>query len=264
MGPEPAIGGDRAVRQLRAVAAGPRYAAGRRPAAFWTAPGFEISLVRTAQPEEGSWVSMAFDPQGRLTIAREDKGLLRMTLDAARREQSRRSKRSTTTCRNAAGCFMPTMRCMPTPTTPRGCIGCATPTATTSSTKCELLRQFPGGVGHGRNDLALGPDGMIYSIHGDSVDVPKDDIVDRTSPFREARRGQTTSEGYRASAPTATASSGSWSAAGLRNPFGIAFNPSGDAVHLRRRRRVRHGHALVSADADRAARPAAPTTAGAA
>ncbi len=48
---------------------------------FWTAPGFEISLVRAATSEEGSWVSMAFDPQGRLTIAREEKGLLRMKLD---------------------------------------------------------------------------------------------------------------------------------------------------------------------------------------
>jgi len=48
-----------------------RQALGTKPAenaaAFWTAPGFEIALVRSAQPEEGSWVSMAFDPQGRLT-----------------------------------------------------------------------------------------------------------------------------------------------------------------------------------------------------
>ena len=66
-------------------------------------------------------------------------------------------------------------------------------------------------MGHGRNDLALGPDGLIYSIHGDSVDVPNaqpadrkteqpadgmiGQIVDRTSPFREARRGEKTSEG---------------------------------------------------------------------
>ena len=54
----------------------------------------------------------------------------------------------------------------------------------------KLLRQFPGGVGHGRNDLALGPDGMIYSMHGDSVEVPLDDIRDYTSPLRERRSGQ--------------------------------------------------------------------------
>ena len=42
--------------------------------------GFKIELLRAATPEEDSWVSMAFDPQGRLTIAREKRGLLRMTL----------------------------------------------------------------------------------------------------------------------------------------------------------------------------------------
>ncbi len=34
-------------------------------------PGFEIELLKSARPEEGSWISMAFDPQGRLTISRE-------------------------------------------------------------------------------------------------------------------------------------------------------------------------------------------------
>ncbi len=36
---------------------------GTNPAAFLVAPGFEISLVRSALPNEDSWVSMAFDPQ---------------------------------------------------------------------------------------------------------------------------------------------------------------------------------------------------------
>ena len=91
----------------------------------------------------------------------------------------------------------------------------------------RLLREFPGGVGHGRNDLALGPDGMIYSIHGDSVDVPAADVVDLTSPFREARRGEKTSEGWL----LRTDRDGTkWEviAAGMRNPFGIAFNGVGD------------------------------------
>jgi len=47
-----------------------------------TRPGFRITRLRTAGPEEGSWVSMAFDPAGQLTIAREDKGLLRFARDS--------------------------------------------------------------------------------------------------------------------------------------------------------------------------------------
>ena len=58
---------------------------GSDPSLFQVAPGFQIELVRSAKEKEGSWVSMAVDPQGRLVIAREDKGLLRVTLDAGRK-----------------------------------------------------------------------------------------------------------------------------------------------------------------------------------
>lgn len=43
-----------------------------------TLPDFEVELLRSARPGEGSWISMAFDPEGRLTISREDQGLLRL------------------------------------------------------------------------------------------------------------------------------------------------------------------------------------------
>ena len=43
-------------------------------------PGFTVELLRSAQPGEGSWVALAFDPRGRVVIAREDRGLLRLTL----------------------------------------------------------------------------------------------------------------------------------------------------------------------------------------
>src|SRR6516164_3168039 len=54
------------------------------PATVATLPGFKIELVRIARPEEGSWISLAFDPRGRAVIGREDKGLLRLTLAADR------------------------------------------------------------------------------------------------------------------------------------------------------------------------------------
>ena len=31
-----------------------------------------------------------------------------------------------------------------------------------NSKSAALLRRTPGGVGHGRNQMALGPDGLIY------------------------------------------------------------------------------------------------------
>ena len=53
---------------------------GTDPSTFSTLPGYEVELLRSAGKDENSWVSMAFDPQGRITIGREDKGLLRFTL----------------------------------------------------------------------------------------------------------------------------------------------------------------------------------------
>src|SRR5436189_148033 len=46
----------------------------------------------------------------------------------------------------------------------------------------KLLRATPGNVGHGRNQLALGPDGMIYSSHGDDVGLPAEGVA-ADSPF---------------------------------------------------------------------------------
>src|SRR6267142_2286211 len=46
-------------------------------------PAIGSSLFPSAQEGEGSWISIAFDARGRLTVAREKSGLLRMTLDSA-------------------------------------------------------------------------------------------------------------------------------------------------------------------------------------
>jgi len=209
-----------------------RQAIGTPPAgnqaAFWTAPGYEIALVRTAQPDEGSWVSMAFDPRGRLTIAREDKGLLRMTLDDQRRSvvSVESINSDLEECR---GLLYAYHALYVSANNSKGLYRLQDTDEDDRFDDVRLLRQFPGGVGHGRNDLALGPDGLIYAIHGDSVDVPSEQVTDFTSPFREARRGQRTSEGHL----IRTDRDGQkWEVlcGGLRNPFGVAFSTTlGDA-----------------------------------
>jgi len=192
---------------------------------LWAAPGFEIRLVREAQPDEGSWIAMAFDPQGRLTISREDQGLLRMTLDDAHKKVTR-----------VEPIDVDLKEC-------RGLLyahGALYANANNTKAFCRLkiteegkavdvehLREFPGDVGHGRNDLALGPNGEIYSIHGDSVLPPGEPIVDRTSPLRESRRGPPRKEAYLLK----TDKDGKrWElmCTGLRNPYGVAVHPNGD------------------------------------
>ena len=196
-------------------------------AAFWTAPGFEIALVRAAQPDESSWVSLAFDPAGRATIAREDKGLLRMTL-AADRRSIEKVETIDSTLEECRGLLYAHGALYASANNSKGLYRLRDKDGDGQFDDTKLLRQLPGNVGHGRNDLALAPDGSIHWICGDSVDLPKENVTDLTSPFREARRGQVSREGF----ILRTDSDGqSWElvAAGLRNPFGIVFNPAGDA-----------------------------------
>ncbi len=192
---------------------------------FWTAPQFEIELVRAAGPDEGSWISIAFDRQGRATIAREDKGLLRFTFDQPGGAVSQVESIDDTLLECRGLCYLGDELYV---------------NANNSKTVCVLrdadgdgkldepavVREFAGGVGHGRNQLKRGADGQVYTISGDSVEVPRD-MFDRTSPFRERRRGESTSEGFVAAMNPATAT---WElfCAGMRNPFGIAFNSDGE------------------------------------
>ncbi len=200
--------------------------AGTDPAAFATQPGFQIQLLRSAGEHEGSWISMAFDPRGRLTVSREDQGLLRMTLttDRSSVERVETINDSLLECR---GLLYAYGSLYANANNSKGLFRLTDTNGDDQFDDVKLLREFPGGVGHGRNDLALGPDGMIYSIHGDSVDVPRENILDRTSPLRADRIDQESIEGH----VIRTDRDGEhWElvATGLRNPYGIDFNADGE------------------------------------
>jgi putative heme-binding domain-containing protein len=104
-----------------------------------------------------------------------------------------------------------------------------------------VLRHTPGGVGHGRNQLAFGPDGFIYSIHGDDVGLPTNGIAPN-SPFKHYGEDRLLPCEWDKHLFNAYASmpyghlirtdrdGKTWEliAGGLRNPFGIDFNAAGD------------------------------------
>ncbi len=193
---------------------------------FWTVPGFEIALVRSATSEEGSWVSMAFDPKGRLTIAREEKGLLRMTLGNgfSSIEKVEVINDQLLECR---GLLYAHNSLYANANNSKGLYRLSDKDEDDTLEDVQLLREFPGGVGHGRNDLAIGRDGWIYSIHGDSVEVPTDNVVDRTSPFRDTLWAGRVGQGH---VVRMDPEGKQWEVlcSGLRNPFGLAVNPEGD------------------------------------
>jgi putative heme-binding domain-containing protein len=198
---------------------------GANPAGVTTLPGFEIEVVYKAGPSDGSWVSMAFDPQGRITIAREDQGLLRLTL--ATDDDPQTLETINDSLKECRGLLYAHGSLYANANNSKGLYRLSDTDSDDQFDEVTLMREFPGGVGHGRNDLALGPDGLIYSIHGDAVDVPDNDIRDFTSPFRDFGMRAPVRQGHL----VRTDKDGEqWDlvATGLRNPFGIHFNEYGD------------------------------------
>lgn len=186
--------------------------------------GFEIEKIRDAGEGEDSWVSLVFDPQGRVLIGKEQKGILRLTLS-----QDSDEVVATETVED----------------TLRECRGLAwigdTLYAHANNSKAlyslrdidgdgqfeevTLVQATEGGSGHGRNALAV-HEGSLYAIVGDDIAVPEGAPRRATpEPGAPAELGHSIRVGFdRAGKVT-------WEAMnrGLRNPYGIAFNSDGDA-----------------------------------
>jgi putative heme-binding domain-containing protein len=191
---------------------------------IWTVLGFEFAVLRTAADDEGSWISMTFDPQGKLLVSREDEGLLRMTLSADHNSVER-VERFNTDLKECRGLAFHGSTLYANANNSRGLYSLQYSDDLASIPPATLVREFPGGVGHGRNDLLIDGD-WLYTIHGDSVDLPKDQILDLTSPNRQWPGDDSDREGQllRMHLPT-----GAWElvCAGLRNPYGLAAQSDG-------------------------------------
>ena len=199
--------------------------AGTDPDSFFTLPGFEIELLRSAGKEENSWVSMAFDLKGRITIGREDKGLLRFSLSPA--GSIVRVERIEDTLKECRGLLYAHGALYANANNSRALYRLRDLDGDGQFEEKKILYQSEGGVGHGRNDLALGPDGMIYVIHGDSVHIPEL-IPNRTSPLRRKRLPYRPNEGH-VLRMDKDGKRIEIFCGGLRNPYGIAFNRHGEA-----------------------------------
>ena len=199
---------------------------GTNPASFELLPGYAVELLRSAGKDEGSWVSLAFDPQGRLTVGREDKGLLRYSFSADRRKITS-SEMINDDLRECRGLLYAHGSLYANANNSKGLYRLRDTNGDGRFDEKKLLHSSKGGVGHGRNALALGPEGHIYAIHGDSVELPGG-IPDRTSPLRRDGAPFRKNEGH----VLRMAPDGSQReifCAGMRNPYGIAFNQHGES-----------------------------------
>lgn len=147
-------------------------------------PGFKIELIKSSQ-EEGSWVSMAIDPKGRLIISpQEGKGnILRMTLDG--NGQVVHSETIDLPIGGSMGMMYAydSLYVSGQGKDGRGLFRLQDTNGDDKYDKMELIKPIDGEGGeHGSHGLVKGPDGMIYYIHGNFVKVPTD--ISPSSPHR--------------------------------------------------------------------------------
>ena len=209
------------------------------PVAISALPGYAVEMVRPSAPGEGSWISLAFDPQGRIVIAREDKGLLRMTLDAERKSVAKVEtiNADLLECRSllfAHGALYVSAN------NSLGIYRLKDTRGDGTYDEIKLLKKLEGGTGHGRNGLALGKDGKIYLCCGNNVRVSPD--ISPLSPYRNPQQDRLLPCVWNeflfdsdARPPCGhvlgfDADGKTWElvAGGFRNPYDLAFNPDGD------------------------------------
>jgi len=187
-------------------------------------PGFEIIKVRQATPEEGSWISLAFDPQGRLMIAREDKGILCLTLSDDR-DRVAKSELINDALGEVRGLVWHKDALFAHANRDKALYRLRRNVHDDRWAAAESLFATEGGTGHGRNDLVIGADGALHAIVGDDVLVPD------SSPRRARPEASAKHELGHWARLDLNADGATWQAMnrGLRNPYGIDFNRDGEA-----------------------------------
>lgn len=207
------------------------------PSAITVPEGFKVELIRSSQPGEDSWVSMAFDSEQRITLGKEKKGLLRLTLSGSGDQKIETIEDSLLECRGllyAHGALFANANNSKGLYRLRDLDGDGN-----FEEKTELLHT-EGGVGHGRNHIKLGPDGKIYIAHGNNVLLPAN--LSPKSPLKNYGNDQLIPNPWDGTMfdgnvelpaghilrMNADGSEVELLAGGLRNPLDIAFNRDGE------------------------------------
>ncbi len=195
------------------------------PKTFQVAAGFKVERIHSATKEEDSWVSLTGDDRGRWIIGMEKKGLLRLTLPklSSAVPQVERVNDSLRECR---GLVFAHDALYAMANNDHSLFRLRDTNEDDQFDNVEKLVEFKGDVGHGRNQLTLGPDGQVWGIFGDSVFEPESAIkvppsIANPSPAEKERSGFV-------ACFNADASEIKIVARGLRNPYGMDFNEHGD------------------------------------
>ena len=197
--------------------------------------GFRVELLRSARPDEGSWISMTFDDRGRLYLGLDDRGIARLTL--AKDPADQRIEVVENSLRHCRGVLYAHDSLYVCATDSKGFYRLRDTTDDDQLDEVQLLKtvDYCIRMGHGSNQVVLGPDDMIYFVNGNDILFPEG--VSIHSPYRDPRNDQLLpnphDDGHdnRVGHILRTDPDGKiWEvmAGGMRNQFDIAFNKEGE------------------------------------
>lgn len=198
------------------------------PEALETLPGFKVELVRAADPAtEGSWISIAKDPKGRLLVGGERKEpISRLTIKDGQVEKAEILKIPLGEVMGMLYAFdslyVNGRGNAPDGHEVFGLFRCRSTHGDDEYDQVELLREWKGGGGdHGAHAILLNPDKKHLNIVcGNFVDVPPDVLP--TSPHRN----------YADDLVLPRAEDGNGFGAGRKPPGGFVVRLDPDGSHL--------------------------------
>ncbi len=179
---------------------------------------------------------MTFDDRGRLIVARDKRGIARLTLtdDHSSVERYEVLENTLLHCRGVLWAHDSLYACA---TDSKGFYRLRDTDADDQFDSVELLKplDYQSRYGHGTNQLVLGPDDMLYIVSGNDVAFPEGTAAD--SPYRDPHDDHLLPEvrdavqDVRVGHILKTDLDGKhWEviAGGFRNPFDLAFNNDGE------------------------------------
>ncbi|MCH2162430.1 MAG: hypothetical protein MK085_11230, partial [Phycisphaerales bacterium] len=205
--------------------------------------GFEIERIHSAQPDEGSWSAICIDEQGRIIVSPQYGPLLRMELPDEPGEKVRVEQLHPTLGR--AHGLLVVNGALYANVADRGdrdggLWRLQDLDGDDQFETVERLAAYNGGSEHGPHGLALGPDGKLWMINGNMAALPSNLSAD--SPHRNWREDIVVERTWdpRGHAVNLMSPGGvllrtdldgkefEIVAAGMRNPYDIAFNAHGE------------------------------------
>lgn len=163
------------------------YSGPTRPQDIKVLPDFKLSLLHAAATNEGSWISMAFDPQGRVIVSpQEREPVLRLTLSGGKVS---RIEPISQPVGSAMGLLYASNGLYLDCRGPEGWGVYRMNDSDGNYGPPRLLCPLPfTDLAHGCHAIVLGPEGKLYVVCGDHTTLPPG--ISPTSPFQHNAEDQ--------------------------------------------------------------------------